>query len=57
MNKAVGFVGAASANRVVLLQFPDMDTVKAFEEKGGRNVKEVGSKYASVIGIEGVEPK
>jgi uncharacterized protein (DUF1330 family) len=59
MNKAVGFVGAPPANRVVLLQFPDMDTVKAFEEKEGRNVTEVGSKYASfrVIGVEGVEPK
>lgn len=59
MNKAIGFSGAAPPNRVVLLQFPDMDTVKAFEEKEGRNVQEVGSKYASfrVIGVEGVVPK
>jgi uncharacterized protein (DUF1330 family) len=59
MNKAIGFVGAPPANRVVLLQFADMDTVKAFEDKEGRNVTEVGSKYASfrVIGVEGVEPK
>ncbi|WP_298257705.1 DUF1330 domain-containing protein [Bradyrhizobium sp.] len=58
-NKAIGFSGAAPPNRVVLLQFPDMDTVKAFEEKEGRNTKEVGSKYASfrVIGVEGVLPK
>jgi hypothetical protein len=44
---------------VVLLQFADMDTVKAFEDKEGRNVTEVGNKYASfrVIGVEGVEPK
>jgi hypothetical protein len=36
-----------------------MDTVKAFEDKEGRNVTEVGNKYASlrVIGVEGVEPK
>ena len=34
-------------------------TVKAFEEKEGGNVREVGSKYASfrVIGFEGVAPK
>jgi uncharacterized protein (DUF1330 family) len=59
MNKAIGFVGAAPSNRVILLQFPDIETVKAFEEKEGRNVAEVGSKYASfrVIGVEGVVPK
>jgi uncharacterized protein (DUF1330 family) len=59
MNKAIGFVGAPPPNRVVLLQFPDIETVKAFEEKEGRNVAEVGSKYASfrVIGVEGVLPK
>ena len=59
MNKAIGFSGAAPPNRVVLLQFADMDMVKAFEEKEGRNAKEVGSKYASfrVIGLEGVVPK
>ena len=58
-NKAIGFIGAQPPNRVVLLQFPDMDAVKAFEDKEKRNVSEVGSKYASfrVIGIEGVEPK
>lgn len=57
--KAIGFIGAPPANRLVLLQFPDMDTVKAFEEKEGRNANEVGSKYASfrVIGVEGVVPK
>ena len=59
LNKAIGFIGAPPPNRVVLLQFPDMDTVKAFEEKEGRNANEVGTKYASfrVIGIEGVVPK
>ena len=59
MNKAIGFVGAPPPNRVVLLQFPDIETVKAFEEKEGRNVAEVGNKYASfrVIGVEGVVPK
>src|SRR5215470_9703373 len=59
LNKAVSFVGAPPPNRVVLLQFPDMDTVKAFEDKEGRTVNEVGTKYASfrVIGVEGVVPK
>jgi uncharacterized protein (DUF1330 family) len=59
MNKAVGFIGTPPPSRVVLLQFADMDTVKAFEDKEGRNVTEVGNKYASfrVIGVEGVEPK
>lgn len=58
-NKAIGFIGAPPPNRVVLLQFADIDTVKAFEEKEGRNATEVGSKYASfrVIGVEGVMPK
>lgn len=59
LNKAIGFVGVSPPSRVVLLQFPDMDTVKAFEEKEGRNVTDVGSKYASfrVIGIEGAVQK
>lgn len=58
-NKTINFTGAPPPNRVVLLQFRDMDTVKAFEEKEQRNVADVGSKYASfrVIGIEGAEQK
>ncbi|HEY2531304.1 MAG TPA: DUF1330 domain-containing protein [Xanthobacteraceae bacterium] len=58
-NKAIGEIGAPPPNRVVLLQFRDMDTLKAFEDKEKRNVADVGSKYASfrVIGIEGVEQK
>jgi hypothetical protein len=59
MNKAIGFVGTPPPNRVVLLQFADMDTAKAFEDKQKRIETEVGNKYASfrVIGIEGVEQK
>jgi uncharacterized protein (DUF1330 family) len=59
LNKAVGFFGPPPPNRVVLLQFADMDAVKAFEGKEQRNVSEVGSKYASfrVFGVEGVEQK
>jgi len=43
----------------VLLQFPDMDAVKAFNDKEGRLEADVGSKYASfrAVGIEGVEQK
>ena len=58
-NKTISFTGAPPPNRVVVLQFRDMDTLKAFEDKEGRNVADVGSKYASfrIIGIEGVEQK
>jgi hypothetical protein len=53
------FIGAKPPNRVVLLQFPDMDAVKAFYDKEGRLEADVGSKYASfrAVGIEGVEQK
>ena len=58
-NKAIALSGAKPPNRVVLLQFPDMDAVKAFNEKQRRLEADVGSKYASfrAIGIEGVEQK
>jgi hypothetical protein len=44
---------------VLLLQFPDMDAVKAFYDKQGRLETDVGNKYASfrAVGIEGVEQK
>jgi uncharacterized protein (DUF1330 family) len=58
-NKAISFSGSPPPGRVILLQFADMDTLKAFEEKERPNVADVGSKYASfrIIGIEGVEQK
>jgi uncharacterized protein (DUF1330 family) len=58
-NKAIGFSGSPPPNRVVLLQFADMDAVKAFNVKQRQLQADVGSKYASfrTIGIEGVEPK
>ena len=58
-NKAIALSGAKPPDRVVLLQFPDMDAVKAFNEKQRRLEADVGSKYASfrAIGIEGVEQK
>ncbi len=59
-NKAISFRGAAPPNRVVLLQFPDMDALKAFEVKEQKLQADIGvDKYASyrVIGIEGIEQK
>jgi uncharacterized protein (DUF1330 family) len=58
-NKAISFAGSPPPTRVVLLQFPDMDALKAFEDKEQKNIAEVGSKLASfrIIGIEGVEQK
>jgi uncharacterized protein (DUF1330 family) len=58
-NKTISFIGAQPPSRVVLIQFSDMDALKAFQEKENENVADVGSKYASfrVIGIEGIEQK
>jgi len=58
-NKAISEIGAPPPNRVVLLEFRDMDALNAFEDKEKRNVADVGSKYASfrVIAIEGIEQK
>ena len=59
-NKAISLRGAAPPNRVVLLQFPDMDALKGFEAKEQKLQADLGvDKYASfrVIGIEGVEQK
>src|ERR1700727_3911057 len=58
-NKAISFSGSPPPNRVVLLQFPDLDALKAFYVKEKQLEADVGSKYASFrgIGIEGVEPK
>ena len=58
-NKTIVLTGAKPPNRVVLLQFPDMDAVKAFYDKEGKLETDVGSKYASfrAVGIEGMEQK
>jgi uncharacterized protein (DUF1330 family) len=59
LNKAIGLTGSPPPNRVVLLQFADMDAVKAFSAKEQGLEADLGNKYASfrAIGIEGVEPK
>jgi len=58
-NKAIGLSGAPPPNRVVLLQFADMDALRAFYVKEQRLEADVGDKYASfrAIGIEGIEQK
>jgi uncharacterized protein (DUF1330 family) len=58
-NKAISMTGSPPPNRVVLLQFSDIDTLKAFFVKEKQLEADVGNKYASfrAIGIEGVEPK
>lgn len=59
INKAISMSGSPPPNRVVLLQFPDMDALKAFAAKQKQLEADVGEKYASfrAIGIEGVEQK
>ena len=58
-NKAVSLTGSPPPNRVILLQFSDMDAVKAFYAKEQQLEADDGHKYASfrAIGIEGVQPK
>jgi uncharacterized protein (DUF1330 family) len=58
-NKAVSITGDAPKNRIVLVQFPDMDAAKAFSEKQ-KPIDEAGNKYINsrrVMAFEGVEPK
>lgn len=58
-NKAIRLSGSPPPNRVVLLQFADMDAIKAFYAKQGPLDEGVGGKYATFrsFAIEGVEPK
>jgi uncharacterized protein (DUF1330 family) len=58
-NKAISMSGSPPPNRVVLLQFSDMDAVKAYNIKQRQLEADFGDKYASfrAIGIEGVEQK
>jgi uncharacterized protein (DUF1330 family) len=59
-DKTVSFSGAPLPNRVGILQFANMDTAKAWQDGGGRDIQEkVASKYADfrVYAVEGVEQK
>ena len=58
-NKTVSLVGDPPPNRVVILQFPNMDAVKEWREQGAMDMENtVGSKYAKfrVYAAEGVSP-
>jgi uncharacterized protein (DUF1330 family) len=58
-NKAISLSGSPPPNRVVLVQFADMDAVKAFYAKEHVLEADFGNKYASfrIVGIEGIEQK
>jgi uncharacterized protein (DUF1330 family) len=56
-NKTWSINGQAPANRVIVLQFENLDKVKAWQNNGGRKVQEkIGSKYATfrTFAVEGV---
>jgi uncharacterized protein (DUF1330 family) len=55
-DKTVSLVGDPPPNRVVLLQFANMDAVKAWRDQGGEDMENtVGSKYAKfrIYAVEG----
>ena len=56
-NKAAGIFGDPPKNRVVIVQFPDMDTAKAFfeKQKAVDDTKYINSRRTMVI--EGVQQK
>ena len=56
-NKTLSLAGSAPPNRVVLLQFANMDAVKAWRKEGEADLEnDVGEKYARfrVYAVEGV---
>jgi uncharacterized protein (DUF1330 family) len=56
-NKTMSLVGSEPANRVVILQFPNMDAVKTWQDEGAMDMENtVGSKYAKfrIYAVEGV---
>jgi uncharacterized protein (DUF1330 family) len=56
-NKTISLVGNEPPNRVVILQFENMDAVKAWREQGAMDMENtVGGKYASfrIYAVEGV---
>ena len=58
-NNTVSLVGDPPPNRVVILQFPNMDAVKEWREEGAMDMENtVGSKYAKfrIYAAEGVSP-
>jgi uncharacterized protein (DUF1330 family) len=58
-DKTVSMVGDPPPNRVILLQFANMDEVKAWRDQGGEDMENtVGSKYAKfrIYAVEGASP-
>jgi uncharacterized protein (DUF1330 family) len=59
-NKTTAFTGTAP-NRVVILQFENIDKVKAWQDNGARELQEkAGAKYADfqyLLAVEGAEMK
>jgi len=58
-NKAISLNGTPPANRIALLEFPNLDALEAFAAKQKQLEAEIGNKYANFrgIGFEGVERK
>jgi uncharacterized protein (DUF1330 family) len=57
-NKTMSLAGSEPANRVVILQFPNMDSVKKWQDEGAMDMENtVGSKYAKfrIYAVEGVD--
>jgi uncharacterized protein (DUF1330 family) len=57
-NKTMSLVGNEPANRVVILQFPNMDAVKKWQDEGAMDMENtIGSKYAKfrIFAVEGVD--
>ena len=57
-DKTMSLSGAPLPNRVGILQFANVDAVKAWWDGGGRDIQEkVGSKYAEfrIFAVEGVQ--
>ena len=54
--KTMSLVGSESPNRVVILQFANMDAVKAWQDEGAMDMENtIGSKYAKfrIYAVEG----
>ena len=58
-NKTMSLVGTEPPNRVVILQFANMDAVKAWQDEGAMDMENtIGSKYAKfrIYAVEGATP-
>ena len=58
-DKTVSLVGDPPPNRVLILQFANMDAVKAWRDQGGEDMENtVGGKYAKfrIYAVEGASP-